>query len=217
MERNNKSFGVSQFRVKYKETALHAGPSGISAYLGTLHKGAVVEVVADTHPYYYKVQLDNGLEGYIYKPAGELTTGLSVTRLAKPTEEVKLESSPVLPSTNGTYVESAVTPDKKPERLTRVRSVSTSRPSTPPASRNSAASYSAGSNGASPNGRVSQAVIITSGEIAVFNKPGIVGQQVGKLKRGERATLVDQDSFFFKVALSNGQVGYIPRYAAELI
>ena len=214
MERNSTSFGISQFRVKYKETALYAGPSGISGYIGTLKKGAVVEVVDDDHAYYYHVRLDNGLEGYIYKAAGELTSGLTPTRLDKVEESVPLDNNFVMPNVNGAGPEPNGV--SSPSQLTRVRPASVSRPNLRPVttSREKSIANSNG-NGTRPTSRNGKAIIVTSGEIAVFSKPGIVGQQVGRLKRGEKVMVVAQDGFFFQVALNNGQVGYIPRYAAE--
>lgn len=214
MERNSTSFGISQFRVKYQETALYAGPSGISGYIGTLKKGAVVEVVGDDHPYYYHVKLDNGLEGYLYKAAGELTSGLTPTRLNKVEEAVSQDNNFVAPSLNGASPEANGANGSS--RLTRVRPASASRPNLRPVttSREKTIANSNG-NGTRPTSRNGRAVVVTSGEIAVFSKPGIVGQQVGRLKRGEKATVIAQDGFFFQVALNNGQVGYIPRYAAE--
>ncbi len=219
MERNNNNFRASQFRVKYKETALHGGPSGISAYVGTLRKGAVVELVADDHPYYYRVRLDNGLEGYVYKDAGELTSGIVGPRLTTVVEDAVQKDIAQKDAVQKAMPD--VTEPAKPSRLTRIRpgSSANSRPATPLPPRPAANSngYSASSNGTRPAGRASHSVVVTSGEIAIFSKPGIVGQQVGKLKRGERATLIGQDSFFFQVALSDGQTGYLPRYAAELV
>lgn len=246
MERNNKGLGVSQFRVKYKETTLQIGPSAISGYLGTLRKGAVMEIIGDDHPYYYRVRLDSGLEGYVYKAAGELTSGLGfgggvtlskvnedISRANNGTVNLKKDDVPApLPnnpppsasaSANGVApavdVRKAIRPAPPAARPARsVASPPTTRSSNNGRSANgSSASYSSSSSGARSSGRTSRAVIVTSGEIAVFSKPGIIGQQVGKLKRGEQASLVDQDSFFFQVALPNGEVGFIPRYAAEAI
>jgi uncharacterized protein YgiM (DUF1202 family) len=213
MERNAKTFGVNQFRVKYKETALYLGPSAISGYIGTLHKGAVLTVVGDDHPYFYRVQMDNGLEGYVYKASGELSAGLSPTRFGP----IEIAESPngaePIESANGVIPEA--TPEK-PVRQTRVRPATTTTRSTS-RSTGSTSSYSSTSNGArgAASSRAARAVVVTSGEIAVFDKPGIVGQQVGRLRRGAKVPVLAQDGFFYQVELTSGQVGYIPRFAAE--
>lgn len=227
MERNSRGFGSSQFRVKYRETPLLSGPSGISGYIGTLRKGAVLEVLEDAHPYYFLVRLDNGLEGYVYKGAGELTSGLSLTRLKE--QEMTVAPPAIAPgleiSPNGATPDNSTEAVKRPTRLSTVtRTTPPARPVRPASRPRNGASpngttgsygYSASSNGARNNGRMARTVVIITGEIAVFSKPGIVGQQVGKLRRGEQVSVLDQDSFFFQVSLPNGQVGFIPRYAAE--
>ena len=222
MERNFAGLGSAQFRVKYKEAALQSGPSGIAGYLGTLHKGAVVEVLADDHPYYYRVRLDNGLEGYVYKAAGELSSGLSGSLLSRsetPVPSVEAPASPstqvapLTPSVNGDYSagESVRPAPRIGSSSVRPRMPAARSASVPPPARSS---NGTGSQAARRGG---QAVVITTSEIAVFDKPGIVGRQVGKLRRGEQVTLVGQDSFFFEVMLTNGLAGFIPRYAGELI
>ncbi len=233
MERSFKGFGSTQFKVKYREIALQSGPSAISGYLGTLHKGAVMDVVGDDHPYYYLVRLDNGLEGYVYKAAGELTTGAQVTRstpIEKATPEVTASATKTdkttipAPEPTGNARSAPVLPDMTMDAMRRPSTTrqAPAAPRTPPirpAGRSSSSSngYSSSSSGSRPLSRGGNTVVITTGEIAVFDKPGIVGRQVGRLKRGEQVTLVGNDSFFFEVSLTNGQVGFIPRYAAELV
>ncbi len=180
--------GTAQFKVKYRTVELQVAPSATASSLGTLKKGAVVTIIAQEDPYYYTVRLDNGLEGYIYKPAGEIVSDISPTPMPR---------LPGEPEGNGSS-NGAVPPV-----------LGGKKPSNSPTYRNGAApSFSAAR--ASGSG-----LVITSGEIAVFDKPGIVGKQVAKLKRGDQVMMVGQDSFFYQVALPNGASGYIPRYAAE--
>lgn len=228
MERSRGIGGATQFRIKYKETAIHSEPSAISGYLGTLRKGAVMEIIGDDHPYYYSVRLDNGLEGYVYKDAGEPVGGLNGLRLSidRPSAAARTKSTPPMSGDvplvgegNGNSSTAPGAGDVAPARNPGTRP-SQSRPAYAPPVRpaRNGASYNTASNGTSRQngtGRAGSAVVITSGEIAVFDQPGIVGRQVGKLRRGEQATIVSKDSFFFQVSLNNGQVGYIPRYAAE--
>lgn len=180
------AYGMAQFKVKYRTVELQVAPGAIASSLGTLKKGAVVTVIADNERYYYKVRLDNGLEGYIYKSAGVLANGAAPTPM------------PGAPETNG-----------KGGALPPAGGVA-------PAGRS--ATYRNGSSPLTPSRPVNssgRSLRITSGEIAVFDKPGIVGRQVAKLKRGDQVAMVGEDSFFFQVALPNGATGYIPRYSAE--
>ena len=184
------AYGMTQFKVKYRTVELQVAPGATASSLGTLRKGAVVTVIGDGGRYYYKVRLDNGLEGYVYKPAGQVTNGTAPTPMAP---------VPGLTDTNGN---GAVPPANSKASLGQT---TTYRNGSSPLSPTS----SPGSNGSG------HSLIITSGEIAVFDKPGIVGRQVAKLKRGDQVSMIGQDSFFYQVSLTNGATGYIPRYSAE--
>ncbi len=197
------------FKIKWQKADLLVAPKGTSNSLGILKKGAVVTVTEDSDPYYFKVSLDNGLEGFVYKDAGEKVRGLQPTKM--PSLSELAESSK--PSTNGTSSAfGTVTPVEKSASAANGRrpiggmsraqnAIPRISESTPPAT--------ARVVGVGPG------VTITSGEIAVFDKPGIIGNQVAKLKRGERVKLLNDDGFFYQVQLSTGVTGYIPRYAAE--
>ncbi|HEX2916113.1 MAG TPA: SH3 domain-containing protein [Chloroflexia bacterium] len=230
MEVASRGLGLSQLRIKYRETHLQKGPSGISGYLGTLRKGAVVEIIGDNHPYYYFVRLDNGLEGYVYKDAGEVTSGVMLTRpvttqVEPAPKETVTPAAPVAEKKateafTSLEMESPFTPAPRTSPATthngNLRSSGSPSSVNGSASRRNA-SYSASSNRPRPGNRTASTVVVTTGEIAVFDRPGIVGTQVGKLRRGEQASLLGEDSFFFQVSLTNGAVGYIPRYAAETL
>jgi uncharacterized protein YgiM (DUF1202 family) len=194
------------FKIKYVNTDLLVAPKGTSNSLGTLKKGAVVLITDDADPYYYKVRLDNGLEGYIYKDAGKTAPGLTLTKIiavngTEPKEAapkaIAPKAGPVV-STNGAAPEVAAPTVRKSVKAPRPRpETSAPVPST------------ARVIGAGPS------ITISSAEIAVSDKPGITGRQVAKLRRGERVTLLSDDGFFFQVKLATGIVGYIPRYAGE--
>ncbi len=203
----NQMSGSMSFKIRYVNTDLLVAPKGTSNSLGTLKKGAVVLITEDVDPYYYKVRLDNGLEGYIYKDAGKPEPGLSLTKIASVngTEPKETTPKPAARSSNG------VAPEV-PAAITERRPISTVRTNGTPRPRPEAsapAPSTARVVGAGPG------ITITSAEIAVFDKPGIIGRQVAKLRRGERATLLSDDGFFYQVRLSTGIVGYIPRYAGE--
>lgn len=206
MEQNIQSsaYGTALFKVKYRTVELQTGPSYTATSLGTLKRGAVVTVIEDSSRYFYKVRLDNGLEGYVYKPAGETTSGLGPTPMPTLTMEVKAEKNGyALPShdidgaaTNGKLLNGNGSANHNGKSLMSQTSV-----------------YNLGPlryNG------TNKAVEVTSGEIAALDQPGITGRQVAKLRRGDVVSVVNEDSFFYQVSLPNGIVGYIPRYAAEL-
>lgn len=203
----------SRFKIKYKQTGLHMGPGVSFSIFGNLKKDAVVDVIEDASPYYYKVRLDNGLEGYVYKPSGEFTSlpltkmsdkemqSLSAYKDYMPVSAFPMETNAVeIPvATNGKSTSAT--------RRTAIRSVN----GRPPV-RSGSGIPDVSSARLTPT---SMNIEITSAEIAVFDTPGIVGRQIAKLRRGERVGLVNQDGFFYQVQLANGIVGYIPRYAAE--
>lgn len=86
------------FKIKWQKADLLVAPKGTSNSLGYLKKGAVVIITEDSDPYYYKVFLDNGLVGFVYKDAGEKGRGLQPTKMS-PLNEVADISKP---STNST-------------------------------------------------------------------------------------------------------------------
>jgi hypothetical protein len=197
------------FKIKYLNTDLLVAPKGTSNSLGTLKKGAVVLITEDADPYYYKVRLDNGLEGYIYKDAGTTAPGLSLTKIASVNGTEPKEAAPksAAPSSNGVAPE---LPGRRPAATVRASAAPTPAPAPRPRPEiSSSAPSTARVVGAGPG------ITITSAEIAVFDKPGIIGKQIAKLRRGERAALLSDDGFFYQIRLSTGIVGYIPRYAGE--
>ncbi len=227
------SYGSAQFKVKFRETELKVAPGATTSALGILKKGAVVTVIdTDEDAYYYKVRLDNGLEGYVYKPAGTISQGLTPTRITPERTELntngtapatampEMTIAPTMPDT-GSNGNGRVMPANRNGQNGRTMPDRYTRPASP--TRNGTSSSGSRSSGldVSSNGGGRRAgggmVIITSAEIAVFDKPGIVGRQVAKLKRGNQVPLVGQDSFFFQVEVPNGATGFIPRYAAELM
>lgn len=203
----------SRFKIKYQKAGLHMGPSVAFSVYGYLKKGAVVDIIEDASAYYYKVRLDSGLEGYLYKPAGEVTS-LPLTRLSD--EEMKALSV-YMPRSETTSMNGAAMSDvptmgagsrQTPNRRTAVRTI-TSNGRTP---------ATKGGETVAPGARLSPTTMnieISSAEIAVFDAPGIIGRQVAKLRRGERVALVSQDGFFYQIQLANGTTGFIPRYSAD--
>ena len=195
------------FKIKWQKAELHVAPSGTSNSLGNLKKGAVVIVTEDSNPYYYKVSLDNGLEGFVYKDAGEKVKGLQPTKLPSLSEMAEISK----PSTNGTGPTMDISVEKSTSAANGRRPIGgmgRARNAVPRITESSPPTM-ARVEGVGPG------VNITSAEIAVFDKPGIIGNQVAKLKRGERVRLLDDDGFFYKIQLTTGVTGYIPRYAAE--
>ncbi len=208
MERNS---GSTPFKIRWQKADLLVAPKGTSNSLGSLKKGAVIMITEDNDPYYYKVSLDNGLEGYVYKDAGEKVSGVQPTKMpslselgmvtSNGTEGGAAEEAPKSPYTNGRRIP-AVTASTQSTNGNGNGRVAP-RPvqsSVPPAAR---------VVGAGPG------VVVTSAEIAVFDKPGIIGKQIAKVRRGERAALLSDAGFFYQIQLSTGVVGYIPRYAAQ--
>jgi hypothetical protein len=236
---------MGTFRVKYKETGMYSGPSSITNYLGTLRKGATLDILDDTDSYYYMVRADSGDVGYVYRDAGEVVGGISASRRFGPsllslskdstyssngsgataysngssngasnwTVAPAETSAPSTSNGNGNGLISARTAARS-VRQPAARPPGP-RPATPRTTQNGMGVMISSANRAT--GRVANKVAIISGEIAVFDKPGIVGTQVGKLRRGEQVALVAQDDYFYCVTLPNGNAGYIPRYAAETV
>jgi hypothetical protein len=205
----NQISGSTPFKIKYKYTDLYVAPKSTSSVMGTLYKGAVVLVVEDSDPYYYKVKLDNGLVGYVYKDSGVISAGATPSKFPVTAEE-KPAPSPE-PSVNGRAkvsspaVEKAAPAPRPAPAYTPKASASNGVTR----STESAAPTAARVVGAGPG------VTVTSAEIAVYDKPGIIGKQVAKLRRGDRAALISDDGYFYQVRLATGIIGYIPRYAAE--
>jgi len=209
-------YGTAQFKVKYRVVELQVAPGATASSLGTLKKGAIVTIIGDENPYYYQVRLDNGLEGYIYKPAGELTSSVP-TRLPA-VAEVTESNNTVPPTPVPPTIEKAgptVRPQPQPRTINNSRN-GTNNTSSSVSSNTRMPTESSMTGSTPPRTRGGRTLIITSGEIAVFDKPGIVGRQVAKLKRGDKVAMAGQDSFFFQVSMPNGATGYIPRYSAEI-
>jgi uncharacterized protein YgiM (DUF1202 family) len=230
---------IGTFRVKYKETGMYSGPSSISNYLGTLRKGATLDILDDSDSYYYMVRTSSGDTGYVYRDAGEVVGGISAVRRSTPLSLAKTETYTngySNGSSNGNGANAwAIAPAETPAPTTNgngngsnglisARSTTRSvrqpaarppsvRPATPRTTQSGMGVMISSAN--RPAARNATKVSIISGEIAVFDKPGIVGTQVGKLRRGDQVALVAQDDYFYCVTLSNGNAGYIPRYAAE--
>jgi hypothetical protein len=186
------------------------GPSVTYSIYGNLKKGAVVDVIEDASAYYYKVRLDNGLEGYIYKPSGEFTS-LPLTKITDKELQALASYPGVTPSPLMGSMESVEVPvaTNSTTRTSTRRAAISSANGRPPARTTTSEASGARLSPTAMN------VEVTSAEIAVFDTPGIIGRQVAKLRRGEKVGLVSQDGFFYQVKLANGVVGYIPRYAAE--
>ena len=212
MEQNiyGSAFGTASFVIRYRTLELQTAPALTATSLGTLKRGAVVSILEDVSRYYYKVRLDNGLEGYVYKPGGELSNNLPPTPL--PSIEIRPGPNGALPAAD---IDGAVARNK----LNGVE---------PPLKNGSSPALNHNSNQAQPsttiyssmtqrrgNNSSGPRLIITTGEIAALDKPGIVGRQVAKLRHNDVVGLVSEDSFFYQVALPNGSYGYIPRYTAE--
>jgi len=204
----NQISGNTPLKIKYQVADLLVAPKGTSNVLGNLLKGAVVLVIEDSDPYYFKVQLDNGLAGYIYKAAGEIVQGASLSKLPTLDSPVPAEvaTKPVpARSANGTGAP-AVT----------ARASRQAAPKSAPASTSSSSNVRREpSTSAAKVSSAARGITVTSAEIAVYDKPGIIGRQISKLRRGERAGLLSDDGYFFQIQLSTGVIGYIPRYAAE--
>ncbi len=212
MEQNiyGSAFGTASFRITYRTLELQTAPALTATSLGTLKRGAVVTILEDVSRYFYKVHLDNGLEGYVYKPGGELSNNLPPTPLPR------VETSPgpngALPAAD---IDGAVVRNKLNGVEPPLKNGSSPAPNhsnnqaQPPTTIYSNMAQRRGNNNNGPR------LIITSGEIAALDKPGIVGRQVAKLRHNDIVSLVSQDSFFYQVALPNGAHGYIPRYTAE--
>jgi Bacterial SH3 domain len=199
----------SRFKIKYKQAGLHMGPSVTYSVYGNLKKGAVVDVIEDASAYYYKVRLDNGLEGYVYKPSGDFTS-LPLTKVTDKELLALAAYSGVVPPAQTAESPSIEIPAASGTTRTATRRTTVIRSANgrPPA-------RTVSESATSRLTPTSMNVEITSAEIAVFDNPGIIGRQVAKLRRGEKVGLVSQDGFFYQVKLANGIVGYIPRYAAE--
>jgi uncharacterized protein YgiM (DUF1202 family) len=216
------TYGTAQFKVKYRTLELQVAPGATASSLGTLKKGAVVTVIADEGRYYYKVRLGNGLEGYVYKPAGELIGSFTPAPAESSNGKKEVQETKKLKDTsskNGTPPPLALekTRTVSKSRTTTTRNGASAFPSTPPTSSSvsGVTSASSGSGVKLPSADAKD-VTITSAEIAVFDKPGLIGKQVAKLKRGDQVTVLGQDGFFFEILLPSGIVGYIPRYAGQL-
>lgn len=204
-------YGTAQFKIKHRVTELRVAPGATTSVLGTLRKGAVVTIISDENRYYYKVRLDNGLEGYVYKPAGEITNGATPSRM--PAIEEASESSF---SSNGNGASPLPPAGSAMRRSTVSDRVGTYRNGNGNGNGSKPTVSSSNGNGTMPRSGSGRALVVSSAEIAVFDRPGIVGKQVAKLKRGDQVTMIGQDSFFYQVALPNGTSGYIPRYSADL-
>jgi hypothetical protein len=205
----NQMSGSTPFKIKYQVADLLVAPKGTSNVLGNLSKGAVVLVIEDSDPYYFKVQLDNGLAGYIYKAAGEIVQGASLSKLSPIDSPAPAEAATKPVPTRSANGSSTPTVAARAPRQ--------AAPKSAPASTSSNSSSNSRRESSGPATKVSSAAIIsvTSAEIAVYDKPGIIGRQIAKMRRGELAGLLADDGYFFQIQLSTGVIGYIPRYAAE--
>ncbi|MEI6043695.1 MAG: SH3 domain-containing protein [Chloroflexota bacterium] len=230
------TYGTAQFKVKFRTVELQVAPGATASSLGTLKKGAVVSVLADANPYYYKVSLGNGLEGYVYKPAGTLsgsiptpaekgtsneTKGTKAVRTTKETKTIKAATRETKAVKATSTSNGSIASLKVEKSSTASRSKTTASkgglnalPSKTKSSSGVASSNSGG--GVKSSSSDGQDLLITSAEIAVFDKPGLIGKQVSKLKRGAQVTMLTQDGFFFEVLLPGGTVGYIPCYSGRL-
>lgn len=208
MEQNiySSAFGTASFKIRYRTLELQTAPALTATSLGTLKRGAVVTILEDVSRYYYKVRLDNGLEGYVYKPGGELSNNLPPTPL--PPVETKPGPNGAFPSAD---IDGAVARNKLNGVEPPLKNISNpdNNLMQPHPTVYSLMAQQRNSNDGGPR------LIITSGEIAALDKPGIVGHQVAKLRHNDIVSLVSEDSFFYRVALPNGTHGYIPRYTAE--
>lgn len=253
-ETNNATYGTQLYKVKYRTVELQTAPAFTATSLGTLKRGAVVTILDDSNPYHYQVRLDNGLEGYVYKAAGEITSGLNPTPMPQtnlklsetPDGAVSPKSGPNNPSngivssngtSNGTVSSNGnglsndfFTAPGSTEYLIKEKNGRSNgtrrgldRYNSPRHSNNGNGSVS--ENGTLTFGNLSSgrnndrasSVKITTSEIAALDTPGIVGRQVAKLRRGDIVSVLKEDSFFYEVALPNGQSGFIPRYAGEAV
>lgn len=228
-ETNSATYGTQLYKVKYRTVELQTAPAFTATSLGTLKRGAVVTILNDAETYHYKVRLDNGLEGYVYKAAGAVISGLNPTAMPeltiKPAENHRNGTSNGVVSNNGSSNGFFSGTDSTDYLITNKNGNGSGRKTeryTP--SRNGSSNGFEADSSAMTFGNLSsghsnsttRAVKIITGEIAALDKPGIVGHQIAKLRRGDVATVLSEDSFFYEVALPNGQVGFIPHYAAEV-
>ena len=226
-----------QFEVTYRETQLFMAASQIGGTLGTLRKGARMMIIGDPDPYYYRVRLPNGIEGFVYKAAGAQSGSLE--GLAPDT----IEATPDLSAADASSEPRSPAPSvRRPTAAPRPRpSVQTDNTlgydlssgdfDVAPPSVGYGLSSSEGntSRRAAPAPRpnsitnrrtttsaeTGRSLVIVSAEIAVLDSPNIVGHQLTKLRRGDTVSIIGSDSFFYEVEIS-GLHGFVPRYAGEI-